>query len=49
MAPSGTSGIHKHLVADEFFYVLEGSGRMLIGETDQVIEAGDFIVIPFNP
>ncbi len=48
MPPAGTSGIHKHLEADEFFYVLEGSGRILLGEEEHEIESGDFIFVPVD-
>lgn len=46
MQPAGTSGIHEHLEADEFFYVLEGSGRMLLGDEEHMIQAGDFVFVP---
>lgn len=46
MPPAGTSGIHKHLVADEFFYVIKGSGRILLGEDEHPIESGDFAFVP---
>lgn len=48
MPPAGTSGVHKHLEADEFFYVLEGSGRMLLDEEEHAIEAGDFVFVPVH-
>ena len=48
MPPSGTSGIHRHLTADEFFYVLDGSGKMLLDDEEHKIEAGDFVFVPFN-
>lgn len=48
MPPSGTSGIHRHLEADEFFYVLAGSGQMLLGDVEHEIETGDFVFVPFD-
>ena len=46
--PGDTSGIHLHLRADEFFYVLEGTGRMLIGKKEHEISAGDTIFVPLG-
>ncbi len=40
-----TSGIHYHTKADEFFYVLEGRGTIMIGDQETLIEAGDTIVV----
>ena len=48
MPPSGTSGIHKHIEADEFFYVLEGAGRMLLDDEEHELEKGDFVFVPFG-
>ncbi len=45
-APSSTSGIHVHLEADEFFYVLHGTGRILLGTEEHKIGAGDTIFVP---
>ena len=45
-APSSTSGIHVHLEADEFFYVLGGTGRILLGTEEHEIGAGDTIFVP---
>ena len=45
-APSSTSGIHVHLEADEFFYVLDGTGRILLGTEEHEIDAGDTIFVP---
>lgn len=45
-APSSTSGIHVHLEADEFFYVLDGTGRILLGTEEYEIGAGDTIFVP---
>ena len=45
-APSSTSGIHVHLEADEFFYVLGGTGRILLGTEEHEIAAGDTIFVP---
>ncbi len=44
--PNSTSGIHVHLEADEFFYVLGGSGQMLVGGEELEITTGDTIFVP---
>lgn len=45
--PNGsTSGIHYHSHADELFYVIEGSGFVLIDNVETKIEKGDVIVVP---
>ena len=46
MPPASTSGIHTHLEADEFFYVLEGTGRIRLGLNEHEISAGDTIFVP---
>ena len=46
MPPSSTSGIHVHLEADEFFYVLEGTGHIGLGADEHEISAGDMIFVP---
>ena len=46
MPPSSTSGIHVHLEADEFFYVLEGNGHIRLGLDEHAISAGDTIFVP---
>lgn len=46
MPENGTSGIHYHVNADEFFYVLEGKGRILVGDEEFEVEEGYFIFVP---
>lgn len=46
MLPASTSGIHVHLEADEFFYVLDGTGRIHLGPNEHGIGAGDTIFVP---
>lgn len=46
MPPSSTSGIHVHLEADEFFYVLEGTGQISLGADEYEISAGDMTFVP---
>lgn len=46
-APEGFStGLHYHTEADEYFYVLSGSGIAIIGENEYRIQAGDFMFVP---
>ncbi len=46
-APEGFStGLHYHIEADEYFYVLSGSGTAIIGENEYMIESGDFMFVP---
>ena len=46
MVPSGTSGIHRHLEADELFYVVNGAGSMFLNGQEHPIAEGDFIFVP---
>ena len=46
MPPSSTSGMNVHLEADEFFYVLDGSGRIHLGLDEYEIAGGDTIFVP---
>ena len=45
--PAGfTTGFHAHTNADEFFYVISGTGTASIDEEDVPIGPGDFIFVP---
>jgi mannose-6-phosphate isomerase-like protein (cupin superfamily) len=45
--PDGFStGLHYHVEADEFFYVISGTGFARFGEKDHPVEPGDVIFIP---
>lgn len=46
MAAGSSTGIHVHLQADEFFYVVRGAGVALVGNQETPITADDFIFIP---
>lgn len=46
MAPGQSTGIHLHSRADEFFYVIAGSGLALVSGQEVSIAAGDVIFIP---
>jgi len=39
-APGGTSPLHFHREIDHFFFVLEGSGRIVINEQEHRLRAG---------
>lgn len=41
-----STGLHYHLKADEFFYVVSGIGTATLGDVDYPIEGGDVIFIP---
>jgi quercetin dioxygenase-like cupin family protein len=40
--------IHRHLKMEERFYVLEGSGRVILADVPQNFEKGTTIIIPTN-
>ena len=45
--PDGFStGLHYHVNADEFFYVISGRGKARFGDKNHSIEAGDVVFIP---
>jgi putative monooxygenase len=48
MKPGGGTGLHYHKQGDEVFYVIEGTGLAVLGDTNYKIEAGDLIFIPKN-
>lgn len=45
--PAGvTTQRHYHRVSEEFYFILEGSGKMTVGATTREVEPGDAILIP---
>ena len=45
--PDGLStGLHYHVNADEFFYVVKGRGTAHVAGRDHLIEVGDVVFIP---
>ncbi|HKS29483.1 MAG TPA: cupin domain-containing protein [Pyrinomonadaceae bacterium] len=45
--PAGASvGRHHHLLTEEIYYILEGAGRMTVGEEVREVSAGDAVFIP---
>jgi mannose-6-phosphate isomerase-like protein (cupin superfamily) len=37
---------HHHRQLEEIYYILEGSGRMTVGDEQRDVEAGDAIFVP---
>lgn len=48
MKPGTGTGLHYHNNADEVFYVIEGTGTAVLGDSTYNIEEGDLIFIPRN-
>lgn len=46
--PPGVPGppVHRHPNSDEAFYVLSGQMRVLVGDTEHLMSAGGFVLIP---
>ena len=48
MKPGIGTGLHYHEDTDEIFYIIEGKGFAVLGDTAYTIEEGDLIFIPKN-
>ena len=47
--PVGASvGRHHHLVTEEVYYILQGTGTMTVGEETRPVKSGDAIFIPLD-
>jgi mannose-6-phosphate isomerase-like protein (cupin superfamily) len=46
VAPGATTTGHRHLRTEEIYYILEGQGRMRIGDEVALVGPGDAIAIP---
>ena len=46
LPPGGSTEPHYHPVTEEIYYILEGSGRMRIGDETRDVVPGDGIAIP---
>jgi len=46
LPPGGATDRHYHAVSEEFYYILEGVGRMEIDGEEREIAPGDGILIP---
>ena len=47
MSPGGTQQPHSH-EAEQCYFILEGEGRMTVGDERQLVTSGDCIFIPSN-
>lgn len=46
LAPGGSTAPHHHPRTEEIYYILEGEGRMQIGDEVRDVSGGDAIAIP---
>ncbi len=46
LKPGGSTTPHRHLKAEEIYYILEGLGSMQVGDEVQPVGPGDAIAIP---
>src|SRR5690349_12843300 len=46
LPPGGQTAPHYHPLTEEIYYILEGRGRMQIGDEVEIVEPGDAIAIP---
>lgn len=46
-ADGKTTG-HSHAQHEEVYYVIQGRGKMVVGETEYEIKAGDALYVPFG-
>jgi mannose-6-phosphate isomerase-like protein (cupin superfamily) len=46
LPPGATTTPHYHPITEEIYYLLEGSGRMTIGDQSREVGPGDAIAIP---
>jgi len=46
LPPGASTTPHYHSLTEEIYYLLEGSGRMRIGDETRDVEPGDAIAIP---
>ena len=45
---NGKTTGHSHPTHEEVYYVIQGRGRMVVGETEYDIKAGDALYVPFG-
>src|SRR5215831_6910612 len=46
LPPGATIAPHHHEVLEEIYYILEGEGRMRVGDEERDVSAGDAVYIP---
>jgi mannose-6-phosphate isomerase-like protein (cupin superfamily) len=44
--PGVTTHLHRHLIAEEIYYITQGEGEMRLGNALFSVESGDTILIP---
>ena len=46
VAPGQAQSPHRHEGEDKIYYVIEGTGRFTVGDSEERLEAGDALVAP---
>jgi mannose-6-phosphate isomerase-like protein (cupin superfamily) len=46
LPPGSAVGRHHHRVTEEIYYIVEGEGRMTVGDESREVGAGDAVFIP---
>ena len=46
LPPGGSTTPHRHEATEEIYYILQGTGRMQVGDEIRTVEPGDAIAIP---
>ena len=46
LPPGAIVGRHYHLETEEIYYILDGEGRMTVGEETREVSAGDAVLVP---
>ncbi|MGB7924697.1 MAG: cupin domain-containing protein [Pyrinomonadaceae bacterium] len=46
LPPGAAVGRHHHIETEEIYYILQGTGRMTVGDERREVAAGDAIFIP---
>ena len=47
-SPNSRVRLHRHVDAIDVYYVVEGEGRVTIGDEEKLVRKGDILVIPEN-
>lgn len=48
LLPGREAVLHYHLVSEEVYYIISGTGKVQLGEEEFTVEAGDAVYIPIN-
>lgn len=46
LEPKQTQSVHAHQDADKLYFVLEGSGRFMVGDEERDAAAGELVIAP---